>query len=136
MLVVRKRVDDRDAADAGEGLHLVLPVGADDDAVDVAGEDASSVLDALAPTELEVVHAEEEGGTAELADADLEGDARAGGGLAEDERPRLATEGLRVGRFPTQGLEAEAEGHKSLDVGDRQRLDGEQVFQGEKVSRS
>lgn len=82
---VGEGVDDGDRAFLAEGGDLVVGVAADDDAVQVAGEDAGGVFIGLAAAELEAVAVEVEGGAAEFVDADLEGDAGAGRGLQEDQ---------------------------------------------------
>ena len=94
VLIVRERVDRRNAGMAGEVVDVLLGKGADDRAMDHAAEDTGGVLDRLAAAELDVAGIEEKRPAAKFMDADLEADAGAGGRLGEDQRPCLAGEGF------------------------------------------
>ena len=87
----------------GEFLDVALGEGAEDGAVDHAAQDAGGVLDGFAAAELDFAGGQEHDLAAQLADADLEGDAGAGGGLGEEHGPGLAGQGLvgRAGRAPS-----------------------------------
>jgi len=71
MLVVRQRVDGRDAGKLGEFLDVALREGADDRAVNHAAQHARGVLDRLAAAKLNVIGIEKHGPAAEFVDADL-----------------------------------------------------------------
>ena len=86
---VREPVDDRDSRGRGQPLHLGVVIGADDDPVDKAGEDARGVLDRLAPSQLEVVPVQVDGVAPQLVDPDLEGHAGAGARFRKEEGPGL-----------------------------------------------
>ena len=75
---------------AGQRRRSCLLEGAGHDAVDHAAEDAGHVGDALALAEADVAGAEVEGVAAQLAHADLEGNAGARRGLLEDHGEALA----------------------------------------------
>src|SRR3954451_9474823 len=64
--------------------------GTDHDAVDIAGEDTSSVAQGLAAAELHFLAGQRDGLSAELTHGDVEGYPRARRGLVEDHRERLA----------------------------------------------
>jgi hypothetical protein len=85
--------------------------GADHDGVHVARQDARRVGDALAAAELHLLAGEHQGLAAELAHADIEGDAGAGGGLVEHHRQDLAFERPILGLLAAaaSGLDLEAD---------------------------
>lgn len=129
MFVVGEGVDDGNGADSGERFHLALRVGADDDAMEIAGEDARGVLDAFPASELDVMHAEEERASAQFADADFKGDTGARGAFAEDERPAFSLERSGMLSFSAQCLEAKPELEEILDLGGRKGFDGKEMVQ-------
>ena len=83
VLVVRKGVNGGDLGVAGEFLDVALGEGAEHGAVDHAAQDAGGVLDGFAAAKLDFAGWEENDLAAQLADADLEGDAGARGGFGE-----------------------------------------------------
>ena len=89
---VGEAVDDGDVGIPGQLLHLLLGVGADHDAVAVAGEHPGGVLHRLAPADLALPAGEEEGVAPQLEHAGLKGDPGAGGVLLEDHGQGLALE--------------------------------------------
>ena len=95
MLVVGEGVDGGDAGEIGEFLDVALGEGADDGAVEHSAQDAGGVLDGFAAAKLDIAGGKEHDLAAELADADLEGDAGACGRFGEDMRPGLAGQRLR-----------------------------------------
>lgn len=126
MLLIGEGIDGGDVCEVGEVDDVLLRVGADDGTVDHAAHDAGGVLDVLAPAELDIVFGEEHDVASELADADLEGDAGAGGGFGEDEGPGLSGERL--------GFVCAAGGfHFDGEVDKGVELDGAGFFDGEEV---
>ena len=89
MLVVRQRVDGGDAGVLGELLHVALREGAEHRAVHHPAQHARGVLDRFAAAKLNLAGGQEDHLPAQLADADLEGDAGARGGLGEQHGPGL-----------------------------------------------
>ena len=81
----------------GEFRHHRVVEGADHDGVDIAGQDPRRVGDGLAAAELHLLAGEHQRLAAELAHADIEGDAGAGRGLVEDHRQHLAVERALLG---------------------------------------
>jgi hypothetical protein len=75
-----------------EGRSLGLREGADDDAVEETRDHARGVLEALAAVELDFTGDERDRRAAELGHPGLEGEARAGRGLAEEQAEGLALE--------------------------------------------
>ena len=90
MLVVREGVDGGDLRVVRELLDVALGEGAEHSAVNHAAHHAGGVLDRLAAAKLNLAGRQENDLAAQLADADLEGDAGARGGLGEDHGPGLA----------------------------------------------
>ena len=90
MAEVGQTVDDRDRAVLRQVLDLLLCIGADHDAVQIAGQNARGILHRLAAADLQVTVGQEQRLTAELIHAGFEGDAGAGGGLLEDHAEALA----------------------------------------------
>ncbi len=121
---VGEPVDDRDAGEARQLLHLLVGAGADDQGVEVAREHPRRVPDRLPPVHLALPVGEEDRVGAELERADLEGDPGPGRALGEEEpdaspgeRPRPVRRALEVGR--------EREGRRELipgEIGDRQEV--------------
>jgi CBS domain containing-hemolysin-like protein len=95
MQQIGEGVDHRHRARGGEPHDVLVVEGADDEPVDEAGEDARGILDRLASAKLDLTGGEEEGIAAKLTDADLEADARPGGGFREEEAPALARQRCR-----------------------------------------
>ena len=88
MLRVRQGVDVGSPLASAKVSTSLCVIRADHGAVQHPAEDARGVLDGLAaPAELEIVDIEEQGVTAELADADLEADPGPGRRLVEDHPP-------------------------------------------------
>ena len=85
-------VDDRDGRRGRKTLQRFVRVRAHEDGVDVPREDASGVLGRLARTDHELTAAREEGVTAELRHADLEGNSRPQTRLFEEHPERLAAQ--------------------------------------------
>ena len=81
----------------GKFRHHGMVEGADHDGIHIAREDPGGVGDALAAAELHLLAGEHQGLAAELAHADIEGDAGAGGGLVEHHRQDLALERAVLG---------------------------------------
>ena len=75
---VGEPVDHRNRGVRGQLLDIALRVGADHEAVEVAGKNGRGVAKGLAAAELQVAGGEVEADAAELCDPDLERDARAG----------------------------------------------------------
>ncbi len=123
-----ERIDHGDAGELGKIDNILLIEGADDDAVNHATEHAGGVLDGFAAAELDVVFREKHREAAELADADLEGHAGAGGGLSENHRPSLARQSFLVGT--ALRLEARGIGEQVLDGRGVQVFDRKQVLHG------
>jgi hypothetical protein len=101
---VRQRVDDRHRRRSSELFDDVMPVGADDQAVDVAREHARGVRDGLPATDLRRALVQIHGMCAEFVQADLERHARAGARLGEEQAPGLPVEGVAA-ELPATGLE-------------------------------
>ena len=78
---VGETIDDRDGGVLGQGVHLLLGIGADHDTVTEAGQDPGSVLHGLVAADLAVLAGQEDGVAAQLIDTSLEGDTGAGGVL-------------------------------------------------------
>ena len=100
MQQIGQPVDDRNRCVAGQLLDVGMIVGADHDAVEIAGQHPGGVADRLAPAQLDVARGEEERVPAELERADLEGDPGAGGALGEDHPQRLALRAACPGSRP------------------------------------
>ena len=126
MLGVGERVDRADAAEAREFFDVVLRERADDGAVDHAAHDARGVSDGLAAAELDVVGCEKNRLSAQLADADLEAQARASGGFREHDRPAFAGE-RGVGMGAAEAFHGRRAFEEFVDPGRVERLDVEQV---------
>src|SRR3990172_8667581 len=94
VLAVIEAVDHGDAGPLREFDHVLMPEGAEHDAVHIPGEDARGVRDGLAAAQLRVLGVEVHGVPAELGHADLEGDARPRRGLLKDHPQRPAAQGL------------------------------------------
>ena len=101
MALIGEGVDHREGAVFGEFVELFLPERADDEAVHVAGEHAGGVAQGFGAAELAFGRGHEDGRAAELADGDVEGDARARGGFFKNERSNLAVHAVTaiVGLF-------------------------------------
>jgi hypothetical protein len=110
--------------------HPRMLGGADHDRIDVARQDLGGVADGLGAAELHFGAGQEQRLAAELAHADIEGDAGAGRGLFEDHRQHLA--GERLVALP--GLEGLLAGngvvHDDPEVGRRDCGEIEEVFGG------
>ena len=94
MLVIRQRIDGGDLGKFREFFHVGLRIGADDRAVNHAAQHAGGVLDRLAAAQLNVIGVQKHHPGTQFADASLERDAGARGGLGKNQRPRLARERL------------------------------------------
>ena len=90
MAEVSQTVDDRNGAVLREILDLLLCVGADHDAVQIAAQNARSILYRLAAADLKVTVGQEQRLTAQLVHTGFEGNAGTGGGLLEDHAEALA----------------------------------------------
>ncbi len=124
---VGQAVDHRYPGVGGKALHLVVLEGADHDAVHHPGQYPGAVFDRLATPQLGIPRRQEQGMTAQLGHAGLEGDPGAGGGLFEHHGQGTAIERL-VALAGTQNLfQLHGPSQQSL-----QRLRS-QVEQGEKV---
>ena len=101
MALIGEGVDHREGAVFGEFVELFLAERADDEAVHVAGEHAGGVAQGFGAAELAFGGGHEDGRAAELADGDVEGDARARGGFFKNERSNLAVHAVTaiVGLF-------------------------------------
>ncbi len=93
-------------------------------AAHVAGEDVGGVAQRLAARELQLVGAQHDGMAAELVHADLEGQARARGGLLEDQRDAPPGERLRGQR---RGLQLERAVEQRVQLGGGELGPGEEV---------
>jgi len=100
MFGVSQCVDGGKAGESGELLDVLLRIGADDRAMNHAAQDAGRVHDRFAAAQLNVSGIEKQGMAPEFADADFKGDARAGGGLGEQQGPDLAGQRLRFAVGP------------------------------------
>ena len=87
---VGETVDDRNGGILGQGVHFLLGIGADHDAVAEAGQDPGSVLHRLVAADLAVLAGQEDGVAAQLIDTSLEGDTGTGGILFKDHGQGLA----------------------------------------------
>ena len=119
MLVVRERIDGGNARVVRELLDIALREGAEDGAVDHPAQHARGVLDRLAAAKLDLAGGQEDHLAAQLADADLEGDAGARGGLGEEHGPGLAGQRL-LGVLPAFLLEGHGVGQDCLHVRPRE----------------
>ena len=97
MRAPRQPVDHRHRGVPRELGHRLVIEDADHDGIDIARQHARGVGQRLAAAELHFLRGQHDGLAAELAHGDVEGDARAGRGLVEDHRQRLAGE-RRFGR--------------------------------------
>ena len=114
---------------AGSKLgHPLVRAGADHDRVDVAREDPRGVADRLAARELHFVAAQHDRRSAQLGDADLEGDPRPGRRLLEDEGDAVPGEDLGTEALALAGLE------RGGPVEQLAQLEGAQLFSCEEVS--
>ena len=89
---VRQAVDNRDAAHARQRFHFFLRKGANHDAVQIAAQDARSVLHRFAAANLQIAAGQEQRMTPQLVHARLKADARAGRGLLKNHAQRFAFE--------------------------------------------
>ena len=96
MRVVGQPVDDRHGGVLGEFEQPRMVGGADHDGVDIARQHLGRVGDGLGAAELHLGAGQHDRLAAELAHADVEGDARARRRLVEDHRQHLAVERLRA----------------------------------------
>ena len=90
MAEIGQTIDDRNRAVLRQILDLLLCVGADHDAVQIAAQNARGILHRLAAADLKVTVGQEQRLTAELIHAGFEGNAGTGGGLLEDHAEALA----------------------------------------------
>ena len=79
----------------GELSELGIGTGAHADGGHVPGEHQRGIAQRLATRQLQLLGAQHDGMTAELVDADLEGQPRARGGLLEDQRDAATVERAR-----------------------------------------
>ena len=93
---IGEAIDHRHGRVFGQLAQLCHAVGAQHDRIDIARQHARRVGDTLATAKLHLLAREDDGVAAELADADLERHARAGGGLFEDQRDGFAGERLAL----------------------------------------
>src|SRR2546426_507834 len=98
VFLVIEAVDHRHTRIPGEFEDVLSAERPIHDAVHIAAQHPRGVGDRLAPSDLQVVRAQEEGVTAELGHPDLERHARPGRGLLENHCEALAPE--RLGRLP------------------------------------
>ena len=117
--LVREGIDGGNAGIVGELLDVALREGAEDGAVDHPAQHARGVLDRLAAAKLDFAGGQEDRLPAQLADADLEGHAGAGGGFGEQHGPGLTGQRL-LGMPPAFLLEAHGVGQDGLHVRPRQ----------------
>jgi hypothetical protein len=112
----------------GELLDLLLREGADDDPVDVARQGLGGVVRRLAARQLQpntAADREVQGLAAELMHTHLEGHARAGRGLGEDQGDRLACE--RAAVSPRAAFHFGRERDHPTELGGRQILEAAKV---------
>ena len=119
MLVVGEGVDGGNARVVREFLDVALREGAEHGAMDHPAQHARGVLDGFAAAKLDFAGREEDHLAAQLADADLEGDAGAGGGLGEQHGPGLTGQ-RQFGMPPAFLLEVHRVGQDGLHVRPRQ----------------
>ena len=100
MGVVGQPVDDRHGGVLGQFEQPLMRGGADHDRIDIARQHLGRVGDGLGAAELHFGAGQHDGLAAELAHADVEGDARARRRLVEDHRQHLAVERLACARRP------------------------------------
>ena len=91
---VGQRVDDGHGGVLGKLQQARMIGGADHDRIDIARQHLGRIADRLGAAELHFGAGEEQRLAAELAHADIEGDAGAGRGLLEDHRQHLAGQRL------------------------------------------
>ena len=108
----------------GQFHQPVMRGGADHDGVDIARQHLGGVGDGLAAAELHLGAGQHDGLAAELAHADVEGDARAGRRLVEDHRQHLALERARAATGLDLGLAAAGVGQHLAQHGRRKRRTG------------
>ena len=127
---VGEAIDHRDGREPRQLLDLGVLVGADHDAVDVAGEDAGGVGDRLAAADLDVLAGEEERLAAKLVGTDLKRDPGPGGRLGEDHGQRLAAEGgVPIGtRFHPLGEVEELLDLGAAEIGDLEEVSFRQAL--------
>jgi hypothetical protein len=124
MVLGGEHVHDRHGRVLGELGDRPVRAGAYADRVDVAREDDRGVADRLAARELQLVAAQDDRAPAELADADLEGHARARRRPLEDERDAASLE--RPCGQPI-ALELERAIEQRVDLGGGELLAGEEM---------
>lgn len=93
----------------------------------MAGENKCGVAVGLAARELELGGGQEERHSAELGDPHLEGDARASGGLVEDEPDRPSREKSKLGSPRPLGFQLVGEIEKGLELVTRPRCDAREA---------
>ena len=101
MVIVGEAVDDGHARPLGQLVDVGLRERADHDRVEVAREHHRRVAHGLAAAQLELALRQVERVAAELVHADLEGHARARGGLVEDHAERAARRTGGAARAPS-----------------------------------
>ena len=114
----------------GEFLDVELGEGADNSAVNHAAEHAGGVLDGFAAAELDFECAQKHGVAAQFADADFKRDARAGGGLGEEQGPDFAGQRERVVAAALL-LHTDGGGEDVFHVLPRHFLQAQEMFHGD-----
>lgn len=113
MQEVGQGVDDGNRAAGGETLDFAVRVGAHDQAVHEAREDAGGVFHGFAAPELDVTFVEKKRVAAEFVHADFKGNAGARGGFGENQGPGLILEDSRVADVPRFCLRSRAKANTS-----------------------
>src|SRR5262249_17694039 len=127
MVLVGKPVDHRNAGMACQLFHLSVHERADDDAVQIAGEQAPDIGHAFPDAQAQVLILQEERQPTQLKHADLEGHARAAGGFFKD-HPQRAPRQKAVGHAAFEMiLKACGQLQHGFQLGPGQIVQGEKI---------